>query len=120
MSQFLTLGPYYNRVTGPRVGFFEYFHVMTTSLKWVGERETLGMAGYWFRAVELGGFVFGGVIWLAFLTGSDYCHLCSRYRKHRLLTLDSRRSYPIPGELNDQNPRQRSKSTAPASMERAE
>jgi hypothetical protein len=99
--EFLTLGPFVDRMTGARVRFFRYFHVMTTSLKWVGERETLGLAGYWFRALELAGFVLGGVVCLVFLTGSDYCHLCSRYRKHKLLTLIPA-SAPYPAELNDE------------------
>jgi hypothetical protein len=100
--EFLSLGPMYEVATRKRVGFARYFHLVTTSMRWVGDSEPLGLNGYWVRGLELGGFLIGGVAWLAFLGGSNYCDLCSRYREKRLLALIPA-SAPYPKELDEQS-----------------
>jgi hypothetical protein len=102
--EFRVRGPFINMITGRPVAFPEYFHDMTTSMTWVRAEkagEPLGWMGYLIRAIELAGFVGGGVVWLAGLSSSHYCELCQRYRNSKTLTTIPA-SAPYPKELNDQ------------------
>ena len=71
------------------VGFPEYLHVMTTSIAWKqknGEMgEPLGAWGYGLRALEITGFVLGGLIVPAVMSARPYCDRCRRYMKTREL-----------------------------------
>jgi hypothetical protein len=116
--EFLSLGPLVEIPSRKPVGFFRFFHLVTISLRFSGESEPLGLGGYWIRAMELGGFVLTSVVWLAFLGGSNYCHLCSRYLERRLLALIPA-SAPYPKELDEASKAQFEAQSA-VLMERAE
>lgn len=100
--EFWSLGPLIERPSRKPLGFFRFFHLMTIALRFSGESDPLGLGGYWIRALELGGFVFGSVIWLAPLGGKNYCHLCSRYLEERLLAIIPA-SAPDPKSLDEQS-----------------
>lgn len=116
--EFLSLGPLIEIATRKPVGFFRFFHLVTISLRFSGESGPLGLGGYWIRGLELGGFVLGSVAWLAFLGGSNYCDLCSRYLERRLLALIPA-SAPYPKEL-DEASKARFEEESAVLMERAE
>jgi hypothetical protein len=98
--EFWSLGPLIELPSRKPIGFFRFFHLVTISLRFSGESDPLELGGYWIRALELGGFLLASVIWLAFLTGENYCHLCSRYLETRLLALIPA-SAPNPKSLDD-------------------
>lgn len=102
--EFRVKGPYYDVKTFKEVGFWRYYHVNATSMRWVSREhpdgERLGGSGYFFKALELVGFVGAGVVWLALLRGGDYCELCYRYRASKPLVWIPA-SAPYPTELND-------------------
>ncbi|HSI34776.1 MAG: hypothetical protein ACAI43_13135 [Phycisphaerae bacterium] len=119
--EFALLGPLVDR-SGQPVNFAYYFHVKSTSISFVnrttGRGEPLGGFGYFYRVLEMGGFVAGGVL-ISMLTGSGgYCELCRRFKTTRDLTAipasAPRPESPDP-EVNEQWER-----ACEAEMERAE
>lgn len=67
--------------SGHLLGFWSYMDFMTRAIHF-GNHRGLGLWGYGVRAVELSGFVCGGVfgtLWL--LDRVPYCAACSRYQR---------------------------------------
>jgi hypothetical protein len=80
-----------HREDGRSVGFLEYYDAVARSFAWrqsdgsVG--EPLGAWGYFFRGLEVLGFVGGGLIVPLVLRKAPYCPECQRYMKTRQLGL---------------------------------
>jgi hypothetical protein len=75
---------------GEPVGFLEYFDHVTRQFAWVEDGkagEPFGMWGYAMRALEIGGFAFGGLIVPLILLGRPYCEACSAYYRRKRLAL---------------------------------
>jgi hypothetical protein len=75
---------------GRPVGFFEYYDIVARSFAWKhehdgGSGEPLGVFGYFFRFLEIAGFVGGGLIVPAVLRKAPYCQACQRYMRTRAL-----------------------------------
>jgi hypothetical protein len=70
-----------------RLGFSRYFDVMTQSFAWKqagGQTGApLGMWGYAFKALEVAGFTFGGLVLPAVLYRHPYCEACGIYMRRR-------------------------------------
>ena len=72
--------------TGERVAFIDYFHIVTINMTFTSSRsgsapgEPLGLWGYAFRALEIGGFVLGGLIAPLVMMSKPYCEPCQRYQ----------------------------------------
>jgi hypothetical protein len=79
--------------TGEPVWFIDYFHFTTTSMTFTSTRsgaqpgEPLGMWGYCFRLLEIGGFVLGGLIAPLVMMAKPYCDACQRYQTTKELGL---------------------------------
>src|SRR6185437_4979194 len=80
-----------HRASGTPVGFFEYYDLVARHFAWQQENgkagDPLGVWGYFFRALEVIGFVAGGMIVPALLRKAPYCADCQRYMKTRQLAL---------------------------------
>jgi hypothetical protein len=89
--EFKRLGDLYDRSTGQAINFPQYFHLTTINFSWKGKDgapgEPLGMAGYFFKALEIAGFVAGGLIVPGVLFKKPYCELCQMYMRYRSLAL---------------------------------
>jgi hypothetical protein len=86
--EFRSLGLVYEN--GEPVGFFEYFDHVTRQFAWVEDGkagEPFGVWGYAMRALEIGGFAFGGLIVPLVLLGRPYCEACSAYYRQKRLAL---------------------------------
>ena len=79
------------RGTGKPVGFIEYFDATARSMYWKqddGKRgEPLGNWGYAVRALEILGFVGGGLLVPVLLRKAPYCQSCRRYMRTRQIAL---------------------------------
>jgi hypothetical protein len=86
--EFRTLHLFY--IDGRPVGFFEYFDVAARSFAWNQRNgqpgQPLGAWGYFFRGLEVLGFVGGSLLVPAALWKVPYCQTCQRYMKTRELT----------------------------------
>jgi hypothetical protein len=76
---------------GRPVGFLEYYDFMARSFAWKhehdnGSGEPLGIYGYFFRFLEIAGFVMGGLIVPVLLRKAPYCQACRRYMRTRALS----------------------------------
>lgn len=73
--------------TGQPVGFWDYFHLLTVSWAWKQDDGTMGKAmgmwGYAFRTLEIGGFALGGLILPGIQMKRPYCEACRQYKKTR-------------------------------------
>lgn len=80
-----------HRSSGEAVGFFEYYDAVARSFAWKQENgtegEPLGVWGYFFRGLEVVGFVAGGLIVPLVLRKAPYCADCQLYMKTRQLAL---------------------------------
>jgi len=83
-----------SRSQGPiDINFFEYFDYATRQFSFQNENsndfgDPMGAWGYAFRALEISGFVFGGLIAPLVLKSRSYCEQCQVYmRKKPLLIL---------------------------------
>jgi hypothetical protein len=80
-----------HRSDGSPVGFVEYFDRSARSFAWKQKDgtsgEPLGAWGYFFRLLEIAGFVGGGLIVPAALWKVPYCQNCQRYMRTRQLGL---------------------------------
>lgn len=80
-----------HRADNSPVGFFEYYDLVARSFAWKQDNghagEPLGVWGYFFRGLEVIGFVAGGMIVPAVLRKAPYCADCQRYMKTRQLVL---------------------------------
>jgi hypothetical protein len=76
---------------GRSVGFLEYYDVVARSFAWKQSDgsmgQPLGAWGYFFRGLEVLGFVGGGMIVPLALRKAPYCPECQRYMKTRQLGL---------------------------------
>jgi hypothetical protein len=76
---------------GEPVGFFEYYDFVARSFAWKksnGESgDPLGVWGYFFRGLEILGFLLGGLIVPLILRKAPYCQACQRYMRTRQLAL---------------------------------
>ncbi len=77
---------------GSPVGFFEYYDFIARSFAWKhdhdgGHGEPLGIWGYFFRGLEIVGFVGGSMIVPALLRKAPYCQACRRYMRTKQLSL---------------------------------
>lgn len=74
---------------GRLMGFWEYFDAVTRSFAWKGDDgklgNPLGAWGYGLRALEVSGFVFGGLLGALILRAKPYCEGCRRYMKTQKL-----------------------------------
>jgi len=79
------------RSTGEAVGFFEYYDAVARAFAWKQSNgstgQPLGAWGYFFRALEVIGFVAGGLIVPAILHKAPYCQSCQLYMKTKQLGL---------------------------------
>lgn len=77
--------------SGAPVGFFEYYDAVARSFAWKQDNGTagqpLGIWGYFFRGLEVIGFVAGGLIVPLLLRKAPYCAECQLYMKTRQLAL---------------------------------
>jgi hypothetical protein len=80
-----------HRLDHSPVGFFEYYDVVARTFAWKQSNgstgEPLGVWGYFFRGLEVVGFVGGGLIVPLVLCKAPYCVDCQRYMKTRGLAL---------------------------------
>lgn len=71
------------------VGFLEYYDVMARNFAWKQSNgsmgEPMGVAGYFFRLLEVIGFVGGSMIVPLVLRKQPYCADCQRYMKTKQL-----------------------------------
>lgn len=77
---------------GLSVGFFAYYDIVTRSMQFTFGRSSsptgeLGLLGYLFRILEIGGFVVGGVLVPLLLRSKPYCEACSLYMRSLSLGL---------------------------------
>jgi len=76
---------------GSAVGFFEYYDLVARSFAWKQSNgsmgQPLGAWGYFFRGLEVLGFVAGGLIVPLALCKAPYCPACQLYMKTRQLGL---------------------------------
>jgi hypothetical protein len=79
------------RASGFDVGFWTWFDAMARGFAWKHRDGTLGdpmgVAGYFFRFLEVGGFVFGGFLVPLSLRTKPYCEPCRTYRRSKLVAL---------------------------------
>jgi hypothetical protein len=66
------------------VGFWSYFDLTTRAIHF-RNKEGLGTAGYLFRAVEILGFVAGGLGATVVLGARPYCQQCHRYLRRKIV-----------------------------------
>jgi hypothetical protein len=80
-----------HRATGEPVGFFEYYDAAARTFAWRQHDGTMGQPlgawGYFFRGLEVLGFVLGGLIVPLVLRKAPYCPDCQLYMKTRQLGL---------------------------------
>jgi len=80
-----------HRSNNSPVGFFEYYDLVARHFAWKQDNgstgEPMGAWGYFFRALEVVGFVAGGMIVPLVLRKAPYCADCQRYMKTRQLAL---------------------------------
>jgi hypothetical protein len=75
------------------IGFWSFFDHVTRAFAWQdayeksGHGSALGELGYALRALELAGFVGGGVIVPAALRNKPYCDRCRCYRQSKLVAI---------------------------------
>ncbi len=62
------------------LGFWAWFDLSTRSIQW-GSGGTVDALGYGLRALEIAGFVGGGLIVPLSLSGKPYCERCRAYRR---------------------------------------
>ena len=71
------------------IGFFEYLDLTIRAFAFApkggGEGTPMGVWGYAFKALEMAGFVGGGLIAPLALTAMPYCDDCGRYQRTRQL-----------------------------------
>lgn len=76
---------------GTSVGFFQYYDFVARHFSWKQNDgsmgQPLGMWGYFFRGLEILGFVGGSLIAPLVLRTQPYCPACQMYMKTRQLTL---------------------------------
>jgi len=65
---------------GRFMGFWSYFDHMTRAIHF-GKNAGLGLLGYGPRALEVAGFVGGGVFGTLMLLNRPHCVTCSRYQR---------------------------------------
>ena len=63
------------------MSFFSYFDFNTRSFAFDEESSGFGAFGYAFRALEIAGFVGGGIIPIVTQKGAAYCDACEQYMK---------------------------------------
>src|SRR5258708_3259201 len=72
-----------HRLDGSQVGFFEYYDFIARGFAWKQSNgstgEPLGLWGYFFRGLEVVGFVGGSLIAPLALFKARYCAECQRY-----------------------------------------
>jgi hypothetical protein len=71
--------------TGRAVGFWWFFDASTRSIAMRGKE--LGLVGYGYRALELVGFLAGGLGGPLAMSARSHCAGCNRYRRSRLLAM---------------------------------
>jgi hypothetical protein len=69
---------------GIEIGFWSYFDLSTRAIHF-GDKDALGAAGYLVRAVELVGFLAGGMGAPLALRARPYCQECRRYLRRKIL-----------------------------------
>lgn len=71
-----------------QLSFWQYFDLVTRAFAWSDEGKAFGVWGYGMRALEIGGFVLGGLVATAIMSAKPYCDKCQTYmRKKDLATL---------------------------------
>jgi hypothetical protein len=75
-----------------KMGFFEYFDLLTQNFAWkktagTGAGDPLGKLGYLLRLGEILGFSLGALLIPLALWSVPYCELCERYMKTRKLAV---------------------------------
>jgi hypothetical protein len=74
---------------GTPVGFMEYYDLSARMMAWKNDQGQMGQPfgawGYAMRALEVLGFVGGGLIMPVILRKSPYCETCQRYMRTRQL-----------------------------------
>jgi len=86
--EFSHLAPTYE--DGTALGFWEFFDFSTRSFAWKKSGkmgDPLGVWGYALRALEVSGFVFGGLVGAMILKASPYCEPCGLYMRKRKLAV---------------------------------
>ena len=95
--EFRAQGPLVSVATGKRIGFFEYYHLVTVHMTkerdTVGSRnngsepavEELGTSAYFYRVLGILGFSLAGIIIPAVQRKLPYCPLCQQYMKSKNL-----------------------------------
>ncbi len=85
-EQYLLIDP-----DGLGVGFWAWFDEVTRSFAWTQSNgsagQSLGALGYGLRALEIAGFVVGGVLVPLGLKSKPYCDPCRTYMRTRLVAL---------------------------------
>lgn len=80
-----------HHANGQPVGFFEYYNFEARSFAWKqsdgSAGKPLGAWGYFFRVLEVAGFVLGGLIVPLILRKAPYCPVCQLYMKSKQLAV---------------------------------
>jgi hypothetical protein len=89
-AQYLEYRLILDRLDAEAIGFWRYFDLTTRAFRWeehgkVGSQ--LGALGYGLRALELVGFVGGGLIGPGILRARPYCDRCRRYKDRPLVAV---------------------------------
>ena len=83
---------YRHELPGGGLGFWAWFDAVTRAFAWDKSFDgtagsALGGLGYGLRALEIAGFVGGGVVVPLALRRKPYCHACRSFRRTRRLAL---------------------------------
>jgi len=89
--EFASMGPLVEKSTGKVLTFPRYYHLNAVNFAWQKDDgkpgEPMGEAGYFFRLLEIVGFVGGSLIVPGVLMKAPYCELCQVYMKKKPLAV---------------------------------
>jgi hypothetical protein len=89
--EFASMGPLVEKSTGKVLTFARYYHLNAVNFAWQEDNgkpgEPMGESGYFFRLLEIVGFVGGSLIVPGIMMKAPYCELCQVYMKKKRLAV---------------------------------